>query len=270
MTTPDLSLQNFLFNVPLYRWVKFDEAKEMFASLIAVDFKIDGHCHWCKRETTYTRSSSVMLTTREAEYLQKVTGQKSLAMMCSRHDHHQVHFYLLFARGAVQKIGQWPSLADIANDESKAYIRILDSADAQELHKAIGLAAHGVGVGSYVYLRRVLERLLWKCFQDNLEAHRGSVEDFAALRVTERIGFLKEFLPEFLVENRNVYGFLSKGLHELAEEECLKEFDILKMAIVIILDDAAEKAKRAKLRDHLSAAIQKLGQMPAADDAARG
>jgi hypothetical protein len=36
------------------------------------------------------------------------------------------------------KIGQYPSLADVANDGSKVYRSVLKD----ELHKAIGLAAH--------------------------------------------------------------------------------------------------------------------------------
>ena len=58
------------------------------------------------------------------------------------------------------KIGQYPSLADIANDESRTYRSVLDETDGAELHRVIGLAAHGVGVGSFVYLRRILERLI--------------------------------------------------------------------------------------------------------------
>jgi hypothetical protein len=50
----------------------------------------------------------------------------------------------------VQKIGQFPSLADIANDESKTYRSVLTKRDSSEFHKAIGLATHGVGIGSFV------------------------------------------------------------------------------------------------------------------------
>jgi len=42
----------------------------------------------------------------------------------------------------IQKIGQYPSLADIANDESRAYREVLKPDDGAELHRAIGLAAH--------------------------------------------------------------------------------------------------------------------------------
>ncbi len=72
----------------------------------------------------------------------------------------KVEFFLYITGGLIQKVGQFPSLADIANDESKAYSSVLKGTDARELHTAIGLAAHGVGIGSYVYLRRVFEHLI--------------------------------------------------------------------------------------------------------------
>ncbi len=53
----------------------------------------------------------------------------------------------------IEKVGQYPSLATIANDEVSQYRKDMNPIDAQEFHKAIGLAAHGVGVGSFVYLR---------------------------------------------------------------------------------------------------------------------
>ena len=74
---------------------------------------------------------------------------------CARNDDHRIAYYFFIIKSIVLKIGQHPSLADISNDEASAYRAILGKPDAAEFHKAIGLAAHGVGVGSFVYLRRV-------------------------------------------------------------------------------------------------------------------
>jgi hypothetical protein len=53
-------------------------------------------------------------------------------------------------------------------------------------------------------------------------------------------------LPDFLVQNKKVYTILSKGIHELEEDECLKAFEMLKQAIFIILGE--DKYKREELQ----------------------
>lgn len=57
-------------------------------------------------------------------------------------------------------------------------------------------------------------------------------------------------LPEFLVENKSMYGILSKGIHELSEQECLEAFPIVKLGIEIILDaNLEETARKKKITD---------------------
>jgi hypothetical protein len=87
----------------------------------------------------------------------------------------------------VQKIGQFPSLADIANDESKTYRSVLTQEDSSEFHKAIGLAAHGVGIGSFVYLRRIFERLVISRFEEFKTVEGWIDEDFYQKRMAERV-----------------------------------------------------------------------------------
>lgn len=38
-------------------------------------------------------------------------------------------------------------------------------------------------------------------------------------RVEDKIKLLKDYLPQMLVDNKVVYGIMSKGIHELSEEE---------------------------------------------------
>ena len=78
----------------------------------------------------------------------------------------------------LQKIGQFPSLADIAIDESKTYRTVLTPEDSSQFHKAIGLAAHGVGIGSFVYLRRIFERLVISRFAEFKTVEGWADDDF--------------------------------------------------------------------------------------------
>lgn len=51
-----------------------------------------------------------------------------------------------------------PSVADMTFPELDAYKHVI----SKELGTTIGLFASGVGAGSYVYLRRILERLVYQ------------------------------------------------------------------------------------------------------------
>ena len=135
---------------------------------------------------------------------------------------HGLIFYWFLSAATLQKIGQYPSFADIAVDEKQELFRTLDKAGLlAEFHKAIGLAAHGVGIGSYVYLRRIFERLIGKRFAAYKDAEGWNEEDFKRLRMAERVEFLKEYLPAFLVKNAKIYSILSLGVHELNEKDLL-------------------------------------------------
>ena len=168
----------------------------------------------------------------------------------------------------IQKIGQYPSLADIANDESKSYRKVLAKSDASELHRAIGLAAHGVGVGSLVYLRRVFENLIRRRFDEFKYIEGWNEADFVSKRMEDKIDFLKDHLPDFLVNNSKVYSILSLGIHELDEETCLNFFEVLKHSIFFILDEDEQKRKELELRNKIGKAIATFSQkaLPAPND----
>lgn len=61
---------------------------------------------------------------------------------------------------------------------------------------------------------------------------------------------------------KGVYAILSKGIHELEEEECRRYFPILKLAIELILDQKIEedmqKARDAEVTRQLSEIASKL------------
>ena len=59
----------------------------------------------------------------------------------------------------MKKIGQYPSVADLSFPELKDYRKVMSKDDDKELKRAIGLHASGIGIGSFVYLRRIFERI---------------------------------------------------------------------------------------------------------------
>lgn len=90
-----------------------------------------------------------------------------------------------------------------------------------------------------------------------------SQADFdAALRMEDKIQLLRAHLPEFMVENRALYGIVSKGIHELSEKECLDYYDTVKTGIELILDEQLEaEAKRTKVEKAKQAIANLAGKL---------
>ena len=140
-----------------------------------------------------------------------------------------------------------------------SYDKVLDKEKLREFTRGIGLAAHGIGIGSFVYLRRIIEFFIE-------EAHQVAIKDqswkdepaYLNLKVGQRIESLKSFLPPILVEARKVYSILSKGIHELTEKECLDYFQPLKVIIELILDDREIERKRREKEKEAKDAIAKI------------
>lgn len=167
--------------------------------------------------------------------------------MCTRDNKHVQDFFVRGNKATFTKVGQFPSLADIVIDENRKYRALLEPQDSQEFYKAIGLAAHGVGIGSFVYLRRIFQRLVDGRFKKHAEEEGWDEGDYQKKRMNERVSFLKDYLPKFLVENSAVYSVLSVGIHELDESTCLAFFPVLKNSIGMILEEdwvAREDEKR--------------------------
>ena len=149
------------------------------------------------------------------------------------------------------KIGQLPSLADLQFSEiGKKYDKVLPEEDLKNLKKAIGLVAHGAGAGSFVYLRRIFENLIFETYKDNTPALGITEADFKTQRMEDKVEVLKKFLPSQLVEMKSIYSILGKGVHELSEEECLRYFAPLKLSIELILDQKIENKEKLE-RDAL-------------------
>ncbi len=182
--------------------------------------------------------------------------------ICARENRH-AHEYVFLVRNSeegqtLQKIGQFPSYADIHIGELKSYASVLSKQHRKELSTAIGLASHGVGVGSFVYLRRVFEALIEEAHQLATADAGWDEPGYQNMYMGQRIAALKSHLPEFMTRNTRLYSVLSKGVHQLTEEECLAAFDTVRLCIEMILGEKLERKNRA---ERLSAAEQALTKL---------
>lgn len=254
------TFEQFAFQTPLYSKVSFPDDMILKITLLGhASIRVDGHCSSCGKPSTFCFDSRDELNV-ELHHIRKHVVERqhvgSFKITCSRDSTHELRIWFIMLRDTVEKVGQYPSLADIANDEAATYRSVLNKVDASELHKAIGLAAHGVGVGSFVYLRRLFERLIYARFAEFQKVEGWSEDDFLKLKMDDKVKFLKGHIPDFLYENRRMYSILSKGIHELSEEHCLKFFEPLKLSIKLILEEDKKKKEELALRQMAADAIK--------------
>ena len=82
---------------------------------------------------------------------------------------------------------------------------------------------------------------------------------FERSRMDGKIVMLKQHLPEFLVENRTLYGIMSVGVHTLSEAKCLEAFPVVRVGIELILDEHLEQHAQEKKISDATKEISALG-----------
>lgn len=156
--------------------------------------------------------------------------------------------------GTIVKFGQYPSHADLQSKDLKKHKGVVDQIDISEINRAMGLASVGVSIGAFVYFRRVFERFVLKSFERaQLEL---TPEEFASKRMAQKIEVLENNLPKFIYENREIYSILSKGIHELSEQQCAALYDLMHESIFMILDEEKERVTKEERAKKISASLK--------------
>ena len=163
----------------------------------------------------------------------------------------------------IQKVGQYPSLADMQMFDVEQYRSVLDRESYRDLTRAIGLNANGIGAGAFLYLRRIIERLVEEAHLeamkedswDQQKEERYVKDHFVdKLKTIENNGHV--IIPEVLREVKpKIYGVLSKGVHESTDDECSELFPYMQFIIEQILD---ERIRKKELNSKLAKLSKKL------------
>lgn len=259
------SIEELLFNEPLY--AEYSITRQQASVLYGRAEKnsqhytptADSFCPECKQVATFEIRGASIPGGDPWNKIQTRHTFDTAKVVCTRNRSHAIFYFIYIRFMTVMKVGQWPSLATIANDEARyKYRRVLRGENWSELYKAVGLAAHGEGIGSFVYLRRVFERLIQSRFDKHKEEKGWDPQDFATLRMDNKIDFLKDYLPTSLVEMRRIYGIFSKGIHELQNNQCLAFYEAGREAIIMILDDDLRALEEQDRRKAIADAVAKF------------
>ena len=183
----------------------------------------------------------------------------SVDFSCTADKEHRILFVFFLDGRSLTKVGQYPSFADLSEPQIEKYRKLLCKEKYKEFARALGLFSHGIGVGSFVYLRRIFETLLDTATQKAIanEDHLNE-ESFRGVRVNERIKLLKDNLPPFIVQHAQLYSILSAGVHTLSDQDCFRHFPLVRASIEHILD---EEIRRKEKDDKVKALEAALGAL---------
>jgi hypothetical protein len=182
----------------------------------------------------------------------------TLDLVCSRNFTHRIKAVFRINQNTLTKIGQFPSVADLQLNQLSKYDGVLADNLRKDFGRAIGLNAHGIGIGAFVYLRRIFENLIEEAHQEITKLNDWDEDAYQRAKTDERIKLLKSLLPEILVSNAAIYSILSKGIHILSDDECLEYYDTIKMGIELILDEKIRQQQEDQTKKHLSAEINRI------------
>jgi len=275
--------------------VDYDVADEIF-ELEFFNKPIRTYCQDCQQESSFRRNQLIdgtvlSLTSPHVahQYSNLIDGMKTynsvrelkeyierhdeyafadktftLEFYCTHNHNHRIFYTFNIQNKILQKIGQFPSVADSMEVELKVYKKALEKElskeKSQEFSKAVGLYSHGVGIGSFVYLRRIFESFIYQAKDEAILNGGITIEEFNSCRMVEKIELLSDILPDIIVENKVLYGVVSKGIHELSEEECREYFNIIKNGIELILDEKIAKRKAEEKREKFTRELSKAHQ----------
>lgn len=254
-----MNMAEFCFGRSLYDVINIDiNSEDDYDNFYLWKGKFDCYCPECRDKTIVYSVESIQESYKNHIWVKGVPRYLTAVFHCARDASHKMVFYMIHDGDQLFKIGQFPSVADLQFGELNKFRSILDGDETGEFYKAIGLSAHDVGIGAFVYLRRVLEKLVDKRGKQAISDGVFSQMDFQKARVAEKIKMLKGYLPDILVSNTKLYGVLSKGVHELTEQECLKSFPAIRDLMFFVLEEDLERNEKAKLLKAAEDAIKSL------------
>lgn len=254
-----ISQVELFFNIPLYHKVDIVLGNALFNLL--GHGKFDFYSPTLKENTTYEITSGRTDQGGDRSTFRSINLSSfiEVKLRCVRTGEQFLFYFFLDASNLIlQKVGQFPSIADLHISKIKEFDKVLSKEKLREFTRAIGLAANGVGIGSFVYLRRIFEDLIEEAHIKESSANGWDENVYLQSRMSEKIALLKNHLPQFLVENKELYSVLSVGIHSLTEKDCLAYFETVKVGIELILEEKVERMEKDKRIEEAKSKIANL------------
>ena len=169
----------------------------------------------------------------------------------------------------VMKLGEFPPFGAPISARIQ---KLLDTEDLELYRKGSRSEAQGLGIGAATYFRRIVESR-WKLLVKELRraADRLGQADLAvfddALRETQfsaAVRMLKDAIPDklLILNGENpltlLYSPLSVQLHELTDDECLRQAADIRIVLTALLENIADVLKD---QEELKSAANRLKEI---------
>ena len=261
-----------LLLTPLYKKIK-DMPKSILASFPIDNKKIELYCNECKKRRIYTFATIGMnyyniekklpFSNNTSIGYSRIISDNEYFYFIAKADcgHNLIILFKIIDENTIMKVGQSPSIYDM-NEEinNKSFLKELGKEYASYYKKACSLNSFNSNIGAMTYLRRIFEKLLLDCFEQNQDELEITKNDFKRLKMEDKLDKLKEFLPSIIFDNgyNQVYSKVSNGIHNLSEDECGQLFIPLRMAIEEILIEKLELKEKKDRQEKLGKELQKI------------
>jgi hypothetical protein len=217
--------------------------------LINDNDKLDLYCPTCRTRRIFTFKNNCYYS-EDLEWGEYVKREKGFITFEAAADcgHSLIMIFRAIDERYVEKIGQYPPIYDLHEQISnKKSFSKLEDEYRDYYAKSCSLNSVNSNIGALTYLRRIFEKLLIDCFNDNCE--KKDFEAFKIMSIEDKAGFLKNYLPNLLFEPgfNMIYSLIGDGVHHLSEEQCGENFSTIKIAIEEILIDKIQ-AEEKKMR----------------------
>lgn len=195
-----MTARDFIFNMAPYKKITGEDFAELYKELSHDNLSVDGYNPLFGVDTTYHLESLAINVGRgpypPSELEPCDDNIRVMSFRCGRTSSIMtLVVYCNKEERYIMKIGTYPSLRDFHKDDIKKFDKVLNEQQKMELVTAIMISSNGVGIGSYVYLRRIFEGIV---FEEAERAINDGVIDraeFVKMRMDEKIVAIKDYLP---------------------------------------------------------------------------
>ncbi|WP_445957620.1 hypothetical protein [Yeosuana sp.] len=259
---------------PLYK--KVEISKMTHSEAIEILFYkgyVDCFCPYCEKPSVFSGKLTIEQEQRKINLQISLSGSPGgnrtrklfekpeiyqLEFFCSRNENHILNVVYKVENETIVKIGQSPSSFELQRGEFKKYKTILGNS-YNDLYNAIMFYSSRSGVAAFAHLRRIIENyFIAKAYKECKELPDWNDIKYKEAKFVKKLDFLKVKLPETLTQNPRLYSIISKGIHELEEEECLLYFEALKECIFLSLDDTIEENRRGKSKKKIKSELSRI------------
>lgn len=258
--------QEQIIQRPLYKKTDLTpKLARVIIEAICDSFNIECYCPSCSKEQVFlpyplrpqikANLDLALMDNSRVIVLKEFMNDRPLTInyFCAKNDNHKFSIILLVSEpDKIIKIGQFPSALDLTQFELKRFQKTL-GIHLEELSKAMILYSFNYPQAAFMHLRRLIENFI---IPEAARKGNQKIKELKSKKISDQIKELK-WLPSVMRDNK-IYTILSKGIHQLDDEQCREYYPVIHKVIVIVLSKLIEEEDKEKQETELNKELNKI------------